>query len=227
MSTPGRVERVVLNQSPDDRFLTLDAYEGALEQMEEAGIARMQAKIDARETSLRSALQDIRRLGGDGTDEQVFANTVMVARLTLSEHERDLHSSPRTLDVQVMQFALRTIAISDESYAYAQSDSAVAPGFVGRAVESFKSGVNFLINLDKQGMNVGGKSVDDLAKVVHDAGSIPSLTYAELGARTSAIAGAALDEVNSMRHSIDERVSLDQPQINEVRQGNAGVGIGL
>jgi hypothetical protein len=225
MSTPGRVERVVL--SPDDRFLTFDAYGGAVEQMEAAGIAGMQRKIDARETSLRKALGDIRRLGGDGTDEQVFANTVMVARLTLSEHERDLHSSPPTLDVQVMQLALRTIAISDEFYAYAQSDSAVNPGVVDRAVESFKGGVKLLINLDKQSMSVGGKSVDDLAKVVNDAGSLTSLTYAELGARTSAIAGAALDEVNSMRHSIDDRVSLDQPQINEVRQVNAGVGIGL
>jgi hypothetical protein len=151
----------------------------------------------------------------------------MVARLTLSEHERDLHFFGQTQDVQVLHLALRTIAISDEVSTYAASSPNVNTKAVDSGVQAFKSGVEFLTKLNEQGMNVGGESIDAIAKVAYQAGRNGASTYAELGARTSAIAGAALDEVNSMRHSIDDRVSLDQPQINEVRQGNAGVGISL
>jgi hypothetical protein len=227
MSTPGRVERVVLNQSPDDRFPTLDAYEDALEQMEAAGIAGIQRKIDARETSLRSALEDIRRVGSNRTDAQVFAETVVLARLTLSEHEKDLRFFGQTKDVQVMHLGLRTIAISDELNTYAPSSPSVNAKAVDSGVQAFKSGVEFLTRLDEQGMRVGGESIDAIAQVVYEAGRYGASTYAELGARMSAIAGAAIDEVNSMSHSVGQEVNPEPRKANEVGQGKQGIGFAL
>jgi hypothetical protein len=228
MGTPAaQVEAPEWNVSPDDRFPTLGAYETALGRMEEEGIARMEREMNARATSLYWALDDIRRLGGHRTDERVFADTVALARLTLSEHERDLRFFGQTTDVQVMHLALRTIAISDELSTYAASSPIVNTKAVGSGVQAFKSGVEFLTKLNEQGMSVGGESIDAIAKVVYQAGRNGASTYAQLGERMSAIAGAAIDEVNSMRHSIDQGVSLDRQKTSEVGRGNQGIGVAL
>ena len=215
-----------LDQSPVDSLRMAD-YEAAAERMGIEGMARMGREEWARTTSLYLALDDIRRVGSNRTDAEVFADTVMLARLTLSEHEKDLRFFGQTKDVQVMHLALRTIAVSDELSAYAPSSPSVNTKAVDSGVQAFKSGVEFLTMLDEQGMRVGGESIDAIAKVVYDAGRDGASTYAQLGERMSAIAGAAIDEVNSMSNSVGQVLSPEPRKVNEVGRGKPGIGVAL
>jgi hypothetical protein len=222
MITPGRVERVVLNQSPDDRFPTLDAYEAALERIEEGGIAR----IEARDAALYKALEDIHTAGKNCISQEGVQEIIRLASKPLGEYNKDLHSTWISSHEQVMHLALATIKYSEGRYTL--TSSKYDPKEVKKAADSFAGALELLIKWDRQGLHVNGNSIDHIAEATYNTGlHYPAHSHVEFGAQVSAIAGAALDQVNSMRHSIDQVVSPDWQQTNEVRQGNSAGGISL
>jgi len=219
------VETSGFNLPYDDRFPTRTAYDDALARMETEGIARAEREMAVTKAAAYSALEDIRAVGANRNDEQVWTETVGRARQTLAEHEKNLGGS---MQESVMRLALRVIADSNELITYAQSDPRrVSAGAVDKGVNAFKAGIEFLMKLDEQKMSIYGESVDNLAQVVYQAGHYGGSSYAQLGARVSAIAGAAIDEVNSMSHSVGQGVSPEPQKANEVGQGKRGIGIAL
>lgn len=218
-----------LQEIADDSANTKESHViagGALAEVE-----RMQAPVrkvvgmDARTGSFYRALHDISRLGRDSADDQVYANTVMKARLTLSDHESDMRSADLTLDEQLLYFGARRIALADEFHAYSLGASTANPNVVDRVVQSFKGGIEFLIMLNEREKKVPGESIDKLAKLVYDAVSVKPRSFADLGAQMSAIADYTVAKVDSIGHSIDQGVS-PEPQIKGVRYAAGAVGIG-
>jgi predicted transcriptional regulator len=239
------VEAPEWNVSPDDRFLTSDTYGDAVALTEAEGIAKIedfsgsnrpdqirlersetvQERKDRMKASLYKTLEGIREMGEEAHHSVVptLSIAVMRAHKTLVEHEHDLRFSTQSLDVRVMELAMRTIGGSNQTPTY-QAYPWVRADVVDIGVNAFKDGVEFLNKLDKQGVDVESEGIGTLAEMIRqEMGS----SHAQLSEMVAAIAGAAIDEVNSMSHSVGQAVGSEPQKANEVGQGKRGIGIGL
>jgi hypothetical protein len=181
--------------SPGDRFQTLEEYEyeDVLEQIEARGIAR----IEARRRALYKALEDIHAAGKNCINSQGVSAIIQLASEPLTEYKRELYSTWISSEEQVMHLALAAVKYSEKAHTLARSSYNREE--VKNTARAFVAALDFLIKLDTEGLHVGGWSIDDIAAVIYKTCfHYPVRSYMEFGAQISAIAEAALDQVDSM-----------------------------
>jgi hypothetical protein len=188
--------------SPVNGFPSMEAYEAALQQMEDNGIAKVERELKARKGELRGVLEAARVIGTDRLDTQVWAGTVARMRETIKDHDQYFRSSSYNVEMQVMRLALGTMdaiyvgyeSREDPHFNISLNDYDVQP-----AVNAYKDGVKVLVNCEEQGLLIRPQTISAIADAVYENGHSKPRDNVRLGTLMSAIAGAALDEANAIR----------------------------
>jgi hypothetical protein len=204
--------------SPDDRFPTLEAYEDAIEMVEERGIAA----VEARHAALYKALNDVRTAGEKCVSREDLSEIAGLAGGALAAYKDDLRST-RTVNTslheQVLHLGLAAIHFSEESISFTlaspTNDSHNQKG--KQAADVFEDAVETLDRWWDRGARVTEDSIEALAKAVSQTAlsTFGSPGYVDFGSMMSAVARVAVDSAKTIARTGQLR-SQAQPSVELV-----------
>src|SRR5262245_42348033 len=187
------------SQSPDERFTTMYGFEQAPESREIREIRDMEQGDERRRELLYKALTSIRKEGESCTSSHQLSEIVKLASETLAEYEKDLRRSDQPLDEKVLSLGLRSIEHSKEWLNHPRANFGVEPWERQKGADAVRGGVELLKKYHQHGMSVGEDVVKDIASAVGKSARDSASSYAELGAKASAMAELAIEEADAIR----------------------------